>query len=144
MQPAASEPDRYAGIYQTVNVVKGSSYQFKASGLVREALKDGLKPNPDDDTFRYRVQWGYTADGATDWTKVTNWVEFPWDKIDSRTSPSGLQSFATTLCRAQRSYHPLYSPVEKVGDRSTARWTSTSTRSACGGRPSRCRPARWW
>jgi len=97
MQPAASESDRYAGIYQTVNMVKGNSYQFKASGLVREALKDGLKPNPADDPFRYRVQWGYTADGATDWTKVTNWVELPWDKIDSRTSPSGLQSFATTF-----------------------------------------------
>ena len=77
MQPAASESDRYAGIYQTVNMVKGNSYQFKASGLVREALKDGLKPNPADDPFRYRVQWGYTADGATDWTKVTNWVELP-------------------------------------------------------------------
>jgi len=97
MQPAASEPDRYAGVYQTVNLVKGNSYQFKASGLVREAWKDGLKPDPKDDAFRYRVQWGYTADGSTDWTKVTNWVELPWDKIDPRTAPTGLQSFATTL-----------------------------------------------
>lgn len=97
MQPAASEPDRYAGIYQTVKVVKGASYQFKASGLVREALKDGNKPDPKDDRYRYRVQWGYTADGSTDWTGVTNWVELPWDKIDPRTAPTGLQSFATTF-----------------------------------------------
>ncbi|MEJ5199951.1 MAG: hypothetical protein WHX53_13590, partial [Anaerolineae bacterium] len=68
MQPAASEPDRYAGIYQTVNVVKGSKYEFKLSGLVREALKDGMKPDPNDDRYRYRVQWGYTPDGTTDWT----------------------------------------------------------------------------
>ncbi len=97
MQPAASEPDRYAGIYQTVNVVKGSSYQLKLSGLVREALKDGNKPDPKDDRYRYRVQWGYTADGSTDWTKVTNWVELPWDKIDPRTAPTGLQHFSTTF-----------------------------------------------
>lgn len=97
MQPAASEPNRYAGIYQTVGVVKGASYQFKVSGLVREALKDGNKPDPNDDRYRYRVQWGYTADGSTDWTKVTNWVELPWDKIDPRTAPTGLQSFATTF-----------------------------------------------
>ena len=58
MQPAASEPDRYAGIYQTANVVKGTSYQFKLSGLMREALKDGRKPDPNDDPFRYRVQVG--------------------------------------------------------------------------------------
>lgn len=97
MQPAASEPDRYAGIYQTVNVVKGSKYEFKLSGLVREALKDGMKPDPNDDRYRYRVQWGYTPDGATDWTKVTNWVELPWDKIDPRTAPTGLQSFSTSF-----------------------------------------------
>jgi len=97
MQPAASEADRYAGIYQTVNVVKGGKYEFKVSGLVREALKDGMKPDPNDDRYRYRVQWGYTADGSTDWTKVTNWVELPWDKIDPRTAPTGLQNFSTSF-----------------------------------------------
>jgi hypothetical protein len=97
MQPAASQPNRYAGIYQTVNVVRGTPYQFRASGLMREALKDGNKPDPKDDPFRYRVQWGYTVDGSTDWTKVTNWVELPWDKIDNRTSPTGMQSFATSF-----------------------------------------------
>ncbi len=97
MQPAASESNRYAGIYQTVNVVKGTSYQFRASGLVREALKDGNKPDPNDDKFRYRVQWGYTPNGSTDWTQVTNWVELPWDKIDPRTAPTGMQGFSTSF-----------------------------------------------
>jgi len=92
MQYAASEPDRYAGIFQTVKVAKGATYTLKLSGLMRER-----NPDPNDDKYRYRVQWGYTADGSTDWTQVTNWVELPWDKIDNRTSPTGLQSFATTF-----------------------------------------------
>ncbi len=90
MQFAASESDRYAGIYQTVKLVKGEAYTLKLSGLMRER-----NPDPAEDPYRYRVQWGYAADGGTDWTKVTNWVELPWDKIDARTAPSGLQSYAT-------------------------------------------------
>jgi len=92
MQYAASEADRYAGIYQTVTVVKGKTYQFKLRGLMRER-----DPNPAEDPYRYRVQWGYTPDGSSDWTKVSNWVELSWDKIDPRTSPTGLQSFSTTF-----------------------------------------------
>jgi LysM repeat protein len=97
MQPAASEANRYAGIYQTVNLVRGNSYQFKLSGLMREALKDGNKPDPNDDPFRYRVQWGYTPNGSADWTQVTNWVELPWNKIDNRTSPTSLENYATSF-----------------------------------------------
>lgn len=93
MQHAASEPNRYTGIFQTVKLVKGGEYQLKLSGLMREGLRPEHKL-AGDDAYRYRVQWGYTADAATDWTKVANWVELPWDKIDSRTSPSGLQSFS--------------------------------------------------
>jgi len=97
MQPAASEGDRYAGIYQTVNLVRGSSYQFKLSGLMREALKDGNKPDPNDDPFRYRVQVGYTPNGSTDWTQVTNWLELPWNKIDNRTAPTSPENYATSF-----------------------------------------------
>jgi LysM repeat protein len=97
MQYAASESDRYAGIYQTVGLVKGAAYQFKIKGLIREGLKSGHVVGGSDDRYRYRVQWGYTADGSTDWTKVINWVELPWDKIDGRTSPTGLQSFSATF-----------------------------------------------
>jgi len=91
-QYAASEPDRFAGIYQRVGLTKGASYTLKMQGGMREH-----KPDPNEDKYRYRVQWGYTTDGSTDWTKVTNWVELPWDKIDERTAPTGLQSFSTVF-----------------------------------------------
>jgi LysM repeat protein len=92
MQYAASEADRYAGIYQTVSLVKGANYTFRVSGGMRER-----NPDPNDDAFRYRVEWGYTTDGSTRWANVTNWVELPWDKIDERTSPTGLLDFSTTF-----------------------------------------------
>jgi len=92
MQFAASESDRFAGIYQTVNVVPGATYTLKLQGLMRER-----DPQSGEDAFRYRVQWGFTADGGQNWTAVNNWRELPWDKIDNRTAPTGMQSFSTTL-----------------------------------------------
>ena len=92
MQYAASEPNRYAGIYQTVSLAKGANYTLKLSGGMRER-----NPDPKDDPYRYRVEWGYTPDGSTKWANVTNWVELPWDKIDERTSPTGLLNFSTTF-----------------------------------------------
>ncbi len=91
-QFAASEPDRFAGIYQTVALSRGSVYTLQLKGGMREQ-----DPDPTEEKYRYRVQWGYTTDGSPDWTQVTNWVELPWDKIDERTAPTGLQSFATSF-----------------------------------------------
>jgi len=87
MQYAASEADRYAGIYQPVSLVKGHEYEFKLLAGMRER-----GPDPNEDPYRYRIQWGYTVNGSTDWKQVTNWVELPFDKIDERTAPTGLQS----------------------------------------------------
>jgi hypothetical protein len=92
MQYAASEADRYAGIYQTVSLVPGRQYQFRVLAGMRER-----DPDPLEDPFRYRVQWGYTWNGSTDWQQVTNWMELPFDKIDERTAPTGLQSYSTSF-----------------------------------------------
>ncbi len=89
---AASESDRFAGIYQNVHLVRGGTYQLRLSGLMREH-----EPNAAEDPFRYRVQWGYTTNGSTDWTTVANWVELPWDKIDNRLSPTGMESYSTSF-----------------------------------------------
>lgn len=91
-QYAAPDPDRFAGIFQTVGLTRGATYTLKMQGGMREH-----QPNPAEDKFRYRVQWGFTTDGSADWTQVTNWVELPWDKIDERTAPTGLQSYSTTF-----------------------------------------------
>jgi hypothetical protein len=87
MQYPASEADRYAGIYQTVSLVAGQQYQFTLMAGMRERDPDGF-----EDPYRYRIQWGYTANGSTDWQQVTNWEELPFDKIDERSSPTGLEA----------------------------------------------------
>ncbi len=89
---AASEADRYAGIFQTVNVKPGAQYTLKLSGLMRERNRD-----KSEDAYRYRIQWGYTVNGSTDWMAVSNWQEVPWDKIDERTSPAGMENFTTAF-----------------------------------------------
>jgi LysM repeat protein len=92
LQVAASEQNRYAGIYQTVQLVPGATYTLKLRGGMRER-----SPDPTEDRFRYRIQWGYTTDGSTNWEHVANWVELPWDKIDERTAPTGLLSHSTSF-----------------------------------------------
>ncbi len=88
MQYAASESDRYAGIYQTVRLVKGRTYQLRVMAGMRER-----NPDPMEDPYRYRIEWGYTPTGSTDWRQVTNWQELPFDKIDDRTAPTGLETY---------------------------------------------------
>jgi len=92
----ASDPDRYAGIYQTVAVVPGATYEFSLHGLLRAREGDPVVVG-DEDPFSYRVQWGYDPNGGTDWQAVTNWVELPWDTIYWRESPGPMFSYSTNL-----------------------------------------------
>jgi hypothetical protein len=110
MQFAASEPDRFAGIYQTVHLVRGGTYQLRLSGLMREH-----NPDAAEDPYRYRVQWGYTTDGSTDWSAVTNWVELPWDKIDDRLSPTGMESYSTSFVAPSKNITLFFRVWKKWG-----------------------------
>jgi hypothetical protein len=49
MQYAASEADRYAGIYQTLSLVPGRQYEFRLLAGMRER-----SPDPFEDPYRYR------------------------------------------------------------------------------------------
>jgi hypothetical protein len=79
----ASEPDRYAGIYQTVRgLAPGATYKIKLHGMLRVMAND-----PDREGYNYRVQLGIAPYGGTDWTAVDNWVELPWDTVYTRLEP---------------------------------------------------------
>ncbi len=90
-----SDPDRYAGIYQTVAVVPGETYELSLHGMLR-ALED----DPDRAGYNYRVEYGIDYDGGTDWTAVSNWVEIPWNTVYPRLSPGAMESYATSLTAA--------------------------------------------
>ncbi len=65
--------DRYAGIYQTVDVVAGAEYTLVIHGLVRsDEGSEGLSGGG------YVLQYGLDYAGGTDWQTITDWVTLPF------------------------------------------------------------------
>jgi hypothetical protein len=90
---AGSDPNRYAGVYQTIGgLVPGATYKLSLHGMLR-ALSD------DDDllAYAYRVEWGYDPDGGTNWKAVDNWVEIPWNRVYPRLEPGDMSAYSTTI-----------------------------------------------
>jgi hypothetical protein len=88
--------DRFAGIYQAVSDLQpGVLYKFSLAGMMREDAA-----HPQEDIYRYRVEWGTLTDGGTDWTQVTNWQEMPWDKLYTRGNPGAFLTFQTMMTPA--------------------------------------------
>ena len=71
----ATQPDRFAGIYQTVSVVPGETYELVLNGQIRSGEGD-----INASQYGYRMQLGIDYDGGQDWTAVEDWVELPWDE----------------------------------------------------------------
>jgi hypothetical protein len=87
-----SDPDRYSGIYQTVAVEPGETYDLSLHGMLR-----ALEGDPDREGYNYRVQYGVDYEGGADWTAVDNWVEIPWNTVYPRLSPGSMDSYSTTV-----------------------------------------------
>jgi hypothetical protein len=90
---SGSAPDRYAGIYQTVEgLTVGATYELSMKGMIRALAND-----PDIVGFNYRVQWGYTLDGSTEWREVDNWVEVPWNRVYPRLEPGRIRNYSASF-----------------------------------------------
>ena len=79
----ATSTDSYAGIYQSVSVTAGQSYQLSFDGLVRSD-----EGSIEASGWGYRMQYAIDQTGNTDWQAVTDWVELPWDE-QPRLGPNG-------------------------------------------------------
>jgi hypothetical protein len=71
----ASQADRYAGIYQTVQVVPRQTYTLSLNGQIRTGQGDIQISQ-----YGYRMQLGIDYQGGQDWTAVDSWIELPWDE----------------------------------------------------------------
>jgi hypothetical protein len=71
----AQMPDRYLGIYQTVNVLPGGVYTFSIAGMLRTNAGDVQYTH-----FGYRMQVGFDTQGGRSWQQVREWTELPWDE----------------------------------------------------------------
>jgi len=85
------EPERYAGMYQTVAVVAGAPYTLTMHGMLRT-----LPNEPDMNNWSYVVQWAIDPNGGTDWGKV-NWQTVPWKDTYDWQRPGPLSHFTTTF-----------------------------------------------
>jgi len=71
----ASQADRYAGIYQTVGVIPGETYDLTLHGQIRSGEGD-IRTSQ----YGYRMQLGIDYKGGRDWAAVKDWIELPWDE----------------------------------------------------------------
>ncbi len=99
------DPDRYAGIYQTVKVVDWADYTLTLQGMIRTTNMEG-------DKWRYRVEVGWTAGPYPNWQAVANWKDVGWDNYYERTNPGGFLSYSTPLM-AEADYVTVYLRVWK-------------------------------
>ncbi len=80
----ASDPDRYAGIYQELSVEAGTTYELCLHGMLRSLAGD-----PDPMSWGYTAQVGIDQGGGTDWSALAaeDWTDLPWDTVYPRTEP---------------------------------------------------------
>jgi len=104
---AASEPNRYVGIFQTVQVMPNAEYVLTLHGLVRSD-----PGSPQASNYGYRMQYGIDYKGGTNWeSKDIQWVELMWDE-QPRQDPTGANQYRmetyTTTVKAQTDKLTLY------------------------------------
>jgi hypothetical protein len=75
-----SKPDRYVGIYQTVDVVAGEIYTLTLHGLIRSSTAEDHKV-----PYGHRLQWAIDYEGGTNWREMTQdwaeWTDPGWNDI---------------------------------------------------------------
>lgn len=81
---------RNAGIFQTVHVVPGATYDMSLKGMIRADDHGG-------DPWRYRVYVGFDYSGGANWQAVSDWRELPWDTYYPRTDPGSFSSYSTRV-----------------------------------------------
>jgi hypothetical protein len=83
----ASDPNRYAGIYQWIWVPKGTTCELCMHGLLRS-----LPGDPDPASWGYIVQVGIDHQWGNDWSALTveDWTDVPWDTVHPKSAPPGI------------------------------------------------------
>jgi hypothetical protein len=73
----AMQGNRYAGIYQPVQVVPDQPYTLTLNGQIRTGLGD-----INASSYGYRMQYAIDEQGGTNWMRIPDqaWIELPWDE----------------------------------------------------------------
>ncbi len=84
--------DRYIGVFQTVPVEKGQSYELVLHGLIQSSAGSAQVSK-----WGHRIQWGVDYNGGTDWQMVDNWTDAGWDEYPLLDGSSIVGDYRTTL-----------------------------------------------
>ncbi|MBN1220613.1 MAG: hypothetical protein JXM69_16960 [Anaerolineae bacterium] len=90
----AVQGDRYAGIYQQVNLVPGEIYTLTLYGQIRTGFAD-----VNLSSYGYRMQYAIDHGGSDKWQDIPaeNWVELPWDEQSLHSVDVEFVKYTTTL-----------------------------------------------
>jgi hypothetical protein len=90
----ASQPDRYAGVYQQVEVVPGQVYSLTMYGQIRTGYAD-----VNQSSYGYRMQYALDHTGGDNWQAVPaeGWVELPWDEQQLHSPDVEFLSYTTAI-----------------------------------------------
>jgi len=87
-----TQADRYAGIYQTVVVIPGQTYQLTIRALIRTT-----EGNATASGYGYRVQYGVDPRGGRDWRAVAQWVDLGVNQEYPVNAPGQYAIFTTAI-----------------------------------------------
>jgi hypothetical protein len=107
-----ADPDRYAGIYQTVQVEPGAAYIFFMRGMIRTTDN----ASGDRDPFRFRVQFGWSFGNQPDWQHVQRWVDVGWNTYYDRLHPGRFSTFTTKVLAQEETMTVFVRIWKKWGD----------------------------
>jgi hypothetical protein len=75
-----AKPDRFIGIYQTVDVVPGETYTLALHGLIRSSTAGDPKI-----PYGHRIQWAIDDEGKSNWWEMNGdwgqWTDPGWNDV---------------------------------------------------------------
>ncbi|MBN1995448.1 MAG: hypothetical protein JW953_22360 [Anaerolineae bacterium] len=90
----ATQPNRYAGIFQQVNIVPNEPYSVTLHGQIRTGFAD-----VNQSSYGYRMQYAVDHSGDDNWQNIpeTDWIELPWDEQLLNSAEVKFLEYATTI-----------------------------------------------
>lgn len=119
----ASQANRYAGLYQAVEVVPNQPYTLTLNGQVRTGLGDIFASS-----YGYRVQYALDDRGGTNWQAVAdeNWIELPWDEQRFDAPEPQFLGYTTTITPTSESLTLFVRTWNKWADPGEVQYTFDS------------------
>lgn len=85
------QPDRFVGIYQTVDVIAGETYTLTMHGVIQTSTAGDPKT-----PYGHRVQWAIDHKGRGNWPALSTWADWTetgWNDVELEQDQPAMNSF---------------------------------------------------